>query len=141
MNAAIFAVGRLKEDWQRAACAEYLKRLSRYGGYQVVEVEDEREPDKPSPALETRVQFYEDWLADEGNCWQIKRETIEEFRQMVREYPLHLHAESPFLCEEGTSTYQLMRDACEKYASGLSSLDGFLAELSTKMRMVEAENL
>ena len=49
MNAAIFAVGRLKEDWQRAACAEYLKRLSRYGGYQVVEVEDEREPDKPSP--------------------------------------------------------------------------------------------
>ena len=34
-----------------------------------------------------------------------------------------------------------MRDACEKYASGLSSLDGFLAELSTKMRMVEAENL
>ena len=91
--------------------------------------------------LETRVQFYEDWLADEGNRWQIKRETIEEFRQMVREYPLHLHAESPFLCEEGTSTYQLMRDACEKYASGLSSLDGFLAELSTKMRMVEAENL
>ena len=93
------------------------------------------------PVLETRVQFYEDWLADEGNRWQIKRETIEEFRQMVREYPLHLHAESPFLCEEGTSTYQLMRDACEKYASGLSSLDGFLAELSTKMRMVEAENL
>ena len=35
MNAAIFAVGRLKEDRQRAACAEYLKRLSRYGGYQV----------------------------------------------------------------------------------------------------------
>ncbi len=56
MNAAIFAVGRLKEDWQRAACAEYLKRLSRYGGYQVVEVEDEREPDKPSPALEARVK-------------------------------------------------------------------------------------
>lgn len=94
-----------------------------------------------NPSLETRVQFYEDWLADEGNRWQIKRETIEEFRQMVREYPLHLHAESPFLCEEGTSTYQLMRDACEKYASGLSSLDGFLAELSTKMHMVEAENL
>ena len=36
---------------------------------------------------------------------------------------------------------RVMRDACEKYASGLSSLDGFLAELSTKMRMVEAENL
>ena len=74
-------------------------------------------------------------------CCHALLETIEEFRQMVREYPLHLHAESPFLCEEGTSTYQLMRDACEKYASGLSSLDGFLAELSTKMHMVEAENL
>ena len=56
MNAAIFAVGKLKEDWQRAACAEYLKRLSRYGGYQVIEVDDERESDKPSPALEARVK-------------------------------------------------------------------------------------
>lgn len=56
MNAAIFAVGRLKEDWQRAACAEYLRRLSRYGGYQVVEVDDEREPDRPNPALEARAK-------------------------------------------------------------------------------------
>ena len=55
MNAAIIAVGKLKEAWQKDACAEYLKRLTRYGSYQVIEVDDEREPDKPSAALEKRV--------------------------------------------------------------------------------------
>ena len=55
MNAAVIAVGKLKEAWQKDACAEYLKRLTRYGNYQVIEVDDEREPEKSSPALEKRV--------------------------------------------------------------------------------------
>ena len=44
MNAAIVCVGKLKEDWLRSACAEYLKRLSRFGTYAVREVEDLPEP-------------------------------------------------------------------------------------------------
>ena len=55
MNGVILCVGRLKEKWQQQGCAEYLKRLSRYGKYEVVAVDDEREPDKPSAALEKRV--------------------------------------------------------------------------------------
>jgi len=51
MNATILCVGRLKEAWQRAGCEEYLKRLSRYGKYEVHAVEDVRDPDKPSEAL------------------------------------------------------------------------------------------
>ena len=50
MNAAIFCVGKLKESWQRDGCAEYLKRLSRYGKYEIVQVDDLREPDNASPA-------------------------------------------------------------------------------------------
>ncbi len=50
MNATILCVGKLKEKWQRDGCAEYLKRLSRYGKYEVVAVDDEREPDHPSDA-------------------------------------------------------------------------------------------
>ena len=55
MNAAVFCVGALKEKWQKDGCAEYLKRLTRYGRYEVVEVPDEPEPVKPSPALNAMV--------------------------------------------------------------------------------------
>ena len=51
MNAVILCVGKLKEKWQAEGCAEYLKRLSRYGKYEIIAVDDEREPDKPSEAL------------------------------------------------------------------------------------------
>lgn len=55
MNAAIICVGKLKEDWQRLACAEYLKRLSRFGSYAVREVEDLPEPARSSQAERRQV--------------------------------------------------------------------------------------
>lgn len=50
MNGVILCVGRLKEPWQREGCAEYLKRLSRYGKYEIVCVDDEKDPERASPA-------------------------------------------------------------------------------------------
>jgi 23S rRNA (pseudouridine1915-N3)-methyltransferase len=55
MNVLILAVGRLKEDWQRAACQEYLKRLTRYGCFEVQEVSDQPEPEKASEAQALKV--------------------------------------------------------------------------------------
>ena len=56
MNATILCVGRLKEKWQQEGCAEYLKRLSRYGKYEIAQVDDEREPDRPSAAQIARIK-------------------------------------------------------------------------------------
>ena len=50
VNACILCVGKLKEKWQQEGCAEYLKRLSRYGKYEIVQIDDLREPDNASPA-------------------------------------------------------------------------------------------
>lgn len=55
MNAVILCVGKLKKKWQQGGCEEYLKRLTRYGKYEVVAVDDVREPDKPSEALNRQV--------------------------------------------------------------------------------------
>lgn len=55
MNALVLCVGSLKENWEREACREYLKRLSRFGKYEIEEVPDEPEPHKPSEALNKRV--------------------------------------------------------------------------------------
>ena len=50
MNGTILCVGRLKEKWQQEGCAEYLKRLSRYGKYEIIAVDDERESGRPGEA-------------------------------------------------------------------------------------------
>ena len=47
---AIVCVGKCKEDYWRAACAEYAKRLKAFCHFDVVEVEEERGPDHPSRA-------------------------------------------------------------------------------------------
>ena len=51
MNACILCVGKLKEKWQTEGCNEYLKRLSRYGKYEIIQIDDQREPENASPAL------------------------------------------------------------------------------------------
>lgn len=59
MNGLVLCVGKLKEKWQQAGCDEYLKRLSRYGKYEIIAVDDVREPDKPSEALNRQVMAKE----------------------------------------------------------------------------------
>lgn len=56
MAITIITVGKLKEAWQRDACAEYMKRLKRFGTIEIKEVPDQPEPDKPSEALNKKVK-------------------------------------------------------------------------------------
>lgn len=46
MNVKIACVGRLKEQFWKDAVREYEKRLSRYAHIKIVEVEDEKAPEK-----------------------------------------------------------------------------------------------
>ena len=50
MNGTILCVGKLKEKWQREGCDEYLKRLSRYGKYEIIAVDDLPAPERASDA-------------------------------------------------------------------------------------------
>ena len=50
MNVNFIAMGKLREDWQREACAEYLKRLSAYAKTSVKEPEPVALPQNPSAA-------------------------------------------------------------------------------------------
>ena len=52
----ILAVGRLKERWEREACGEYVKRLSRFCDLQIREIDDVPEPAKPSEASNRAVK-------------------------------------------------------------------------------------
>ena len=55
LNVLIIGVGKLKERWEREACAEYEKRLKRFCALEIRELDDQPEPDKPSEALNKKV--------------------------------------------------------------------------------------
>ncbi len=48
MNVTLICLGKLKEDYLRAACAEYTKRLGAFCRFQTVELEPARLSDNPS---------------------------------------------------------------------------------------------
>ena len=59
MSTAVAAVGRMKEKALRELAEEYLKRLSRYGKFEMIEVPDLPEPAGNVPALEEQVKTRE----------------------------------------------------------------------------------
>lgn len=60
INVTVVCVGKLKEDYLRGACAEYLKRLGAFCKPSVVEIAEARLPERPSQAQITAA------LAEEG---------------------------------------------------------------------------
>lgn len=55
MNITFVTVGKIKEKYFRDAVAEYQKRLSKYCKLDIIEVADEKTPDKASEALEDQI--------------------------------------------------------------------------------------
>ncbi len=56
MRITIIAVGKVKEKFYRDAFAEYEKRLGKYCRVEVVEVEDEKTPDRAGESLEDQIK-------------------------------------------------------------------------------------
>ena len=48
MKCTVYCTGSLKEKYWRDAEKEYIKRMSRFGGWKVVELSEERLPENPS---------------------------------------------------------------------------------------------
>ncbi|WP_461218596.1 23S rRNA (pseudouridine(1915)-N(3))-methyltransferase RlmH [Lapidilactobacillus salsurivasis] len=59
MTIKIVCVGKLKEKYFKAAIAEYAKRLSRFTKFSIVEVADEKAPEKLSAAQMDQVMATE----------------------------------------------------------------------------------
>ena len=55
MNISIITVGKLKEKYFRDASAEYLKRLSRFGKIEIIELPDEKIPDNASEKQKLQI--------------------------------------------------------------------------------------
>ena len=56
MRITIVCVGKIKEKFYRDAIDEYAKRLSKYCKFEIVEVADEKTPDKASVVEEEQIK-------------------------------------------------------------------------------------
>lgn len=56
MRISLITVGKIKEKYLEDAIAEYRKRLSRYCKLDIIQLTDEKTPDKASEALETQIK-------------------------------------------------------------------------------------
>ena len=56
MQITILSVGKIKERFYTDAIQEYVKRMSRYAKVEIVEVSDEKTPDRASEAEETEIK-------------------------------------------------------------------------------------
>ena len=56
MSITLIAVGKMKEKPYRQMADEYLKRLSRYGKVEEIELPDLPEPTNSSPAIEMQIK-------------------------------------------------------------------------------------
>ena len=70
MTAAIVCVGRLREKGYAAAAEEYMKRLSRYGKTEIIELPDLPEPANASDADRSQVMEKE----GQRRCKEIRAE-------------------------------------------------------------------
>lgn len=59
MQIKIIAVGKIKESYLRDGLQEYLKRLGAYAKVQILEVADEKTPDRASQAEEEQIRLKE----------------------------------------------------------------------------------
>ena len=59
MKITLITVGKIKEKFYRDAIAEYEKRLSRYCKLEIIQVADEKTPDKAGDALEEAIRHKE----------------------------------------------------------------------------------
>lgn len=56
LNINIICVGKLKEDYLKAAVAEYSKRLSKYCNLKLVEIQDEKLPNKINDSIIAEIK-------------------------------------------------------------------------------------
>ncbi|MCM1047530.1 MAG: 23S rRNA (pseudouridine(1915)-N(3))-methyltransferase RlmH [Clostridiales bacterium] len=59
MKITIICVGKIKENYLKAALKEYEKRLSRYCKLEIIEVDDEKTPDKAGEAEAEQIKLKE----------------------------------------------------------------------------------
>ena len=106
MNIKIVCVGKLKEKYFKDAIAEYKKRLSRFAKVSIVQVPDEKAPEKFSVAEDERVKQIEgerilSKIKDKEYVYVTaikgKQRSSEEFAKEIQDLATYGHSDITFV--------------------------------------------
>ena len=106
MNIKIVCVGKLKEKYFKDAIAEYKKRLSRFAKVSIVQVPDEKAPEKFSAAEDERVKQIEgerilSKIKDKEYVYVTaikgKQRSSEEFAKEIQDLATYGHSDITFV--------------------------------------------
>lgn len=104
-------------------------------------IEQAEEYGLDSTSIRSHLDYYNAWLENQDSMrWVISEKTITDYRAKIETYPIIFHERSPFLCQDGSMTGDMLYEMCSRYAEGSISLDELLGELNKKMNMIYLEN-
>lgn len=130
MNIKIVCVGKLKEKYFKDGIAEYVKRMSRFAKVKIVQVPDEKAPEKLSPAEMEQVKEIEgkrilDKIKDKEYVYVTaikgKERTSEAFAKELLNLTTYGHSDITFVIGGSLGT----SDAVNKRADDLISFGKF----------------
>lgn len=145
MNIKIVCVGKLKEKYFKDAIAEYEKRLSRFAKVKIVQVPDEKAPEKLSDAQDEQVKEIEgkrilNKIKDKEYVYVTaikgKQRSSEEFAKEIADLGTYGHSDITFVIGGSLGT----SDAVNKRGNDLISF-GKLTMPHQLMRVVLIEQI
>ena len=145
MNIKIVCVGKLKEEYFKDGIAEYMKRMDRYAKMKIVQVPDEKAPEKLSPAEMEQVKQIEGErilgkIKDKEYVYVTaikgKERTSEEFAKEIQDLATYGHSDITFVIGGSLGT----SDAVNKRADDLISFGKFTMPHQL-MRLVLSEQI
>ena len=145
MNIKIVCVGKLKEKYFKDAIAEYEKRLSRFAKVKIVQVPDEKAPEKLSAAQDEQVKEIEgerilSKIKDKEYVYVTaikgKQRSSEEFAKEIQDLGTYGHSDITFVIGGSLGT----SSAVNKRANDLISF-GKLTMPHQLMRVVLIEQI
>lgn len=145
MNIKIVCVGKLKEKYFKDGIAEYMKRMDRYAKMKIVQVPDEKAPEKLSPAEMEKVKEIEgerilSKIKDKEYVFVTaikgKERTSEEFAREIQDLATYGHSDITFVIGGSLGT----SNAVNKRADDLISFGKFTMPHQL-MRLVLSEQI
>lgn len=145
MNIKIVCVGKLKEKYFKDGIAEYMKRMDRYAKMKIVQVPDEKAPEKLSPAEMEQVKQVEgerilSKIKDKEYVYVTaikgKERTSEEFAKEIQDLATYGHSDITFVIGGSLGT----SEAVNRRADNLISFGKFTMPHQL-MRLVLSEQI
>lgn len=145
MNIKIVCVGKLKEKYFKDGITEYVKRMGRFAKIKIVQVPDEKAPEKLSPAEMEQVKEIEgkrilDKIKDKEYVYVTaikgKERTSEDFARELADLTTYGHSDITFVIGGSLGT----SDAVNKRADDLISFGKFTMPHQL-MRLVLVEQI